>query len=57
MSGAKPPAEQPAIQPAPTQSKLPRLLFIFFSILFAVWITAMIAMYVVTVYPQRYPAK
>lgn len=37
-------------------SRRSRLLLIICSSILAMWVAAMIAMYVVTVYPQRHPA-
>jgi len=55
MSGAKAAVETKSIQSKPANTRRARVWLIISSILFALWIGAMIAMYVKTVYPQRYP--
>ena len=58
MSGPTPPAEKStAIEPALIRPKRARMLLIVFSVLFALWIAIMIGMYILTVYPQRYPTS
>jgi hypothetical protein len=58
MSGPTPEAENPPADPvsSPAQTRRARMLLILFSVLLGLWIAAMIAMYVTTVYPERYPA-
>jgi hypothetical protein len=65
MSGDKTASQLPGSAAAPAApvvltpaaiSRVRRLL-VAFSVLFAIWIAAMIAMYAKTVYPQRHPAS
>jgi hypothetical protein len=49
----------PAKAPQPSahaSSRRARLFLLLSTVLFIAWIGAMIAMYVLTVYPQRYPS-
>jgi hypothetical protein len=57
MTAPTRPASPAPLELTPAAVKRVRRLLVLFSILFALWIAAMIAMYATTVYPVRHPAS
>jgi hypothetical protein len=53
MTANPPAAENSAAQFTPRTVRLARIVLVFSSILFTLWVGLMIAMYVTTVYPER----